>query len=79
MPKPLTKQERETVMTFNEGDDTGSVFTYKRSFQRTLEQEFGIKPIYDNGYGGKEYIVPKRWIRCPRAPRGSRGKVQQGG
>jgi len=72
MGKPLSRQEKETCITFNEGDDTASVFTYKRAFQRTLEQTFGVEPTVDNGYGGKEYILPKRWIRCPRAPRGWR-------
>lgn len=72
MGRTLTKQEKETCIVFDEGNDDASVFTYKKSFQRVLEKEFGVKPVEDNGYGGKEYIVPKRWIRCPRAPRGWR-------
>jgi len=66
---PLTNYERETIINFNEAEDKASIFTYNKSWQKHLEQRLGLKPIMDNGYGGKEYEIDKRRIRPPMAPR----------
>ncbi|MFC1916897.1 hypothetical protein ACFLX1_02065, partial [Chloroflexota bacterium] len=34
-----------------------------------LEGRLGLKPLMDNGFGGREYELPKSRIKPPRAPR----------
>ena len=34
-----------------------------------IEKKLGLKPVYDNGFGGREYEIPKNRIKLPRAPR----------
>ena len=65
----LTNEERETIITFDETPADAVVFTYNKKWQRRLEQKLGIKPIFNNGYGGREYHIPKKRIPMPRAPR----------
>lgn len=69
MARTLTGYERETIINFNEAEDTAHIFTYNRAWQRHLEGKLGLKPVMDNGYGGKEYEVSKKRIRPPMAPR----------
>ena len=64
----LSNFERETIITFNEGEPMAHIFTYNRAWQRHLEKRLGLKPVMDNGYGGKEYVIDKHRIRPPRAP-----------
>ncbi len=61
--------EQETLISFNKGEDKAVIFTYEKSWQKRLEQRLGLKPVMDNGHGGREYELPKRLIRPPRAPR----------
>jgi len=42
---------------------------YEKIWQRHLEKQLGLKPVKDNGYGGKTYELPKSRIKPPRAPR----------
>ena len=65
----LTNEERETIITFDETPADGIVFTYNRAWQRQIEQKLGIKPTSNNGFGGKEYQVPKKRIRMPQPKR----------
>ena len=69
MPRTLTNEERETIINFNEGEATADIFTYNKAWQKHLEGKLGLKPVKDNGYGGREYEVPKKMIKPPRAPR----------
>ena len=48
----LSGYERETIINFNEVEDVASIFTYNRAWQKHLETRLGLKPDYDNGYGG---------------------------
>jgi hypothetical protein len=32
-----------------------------------MEKKLGLKPVMDNGFGGKEYEIEKKRIRPPRA------------
>lgn len=57
--------EQETIINFNKGEDTASIFTYEVTWQQHIEKRFGIKPIKDNGFGGREYIIDKKRIRKP--------------
>jgi len=67
--KSLTRQEQETIINFNKEDAMASIFTYEIAWQKHLEKNLKLKPIMDNGFGGREYQVDKRRIRPPRAPR----------
>ena len=67
-PRSLTNEEKETIINFNEGEGTAYIFTYNKGWQKHLEQKLGLKPVMDNGFGGKEYEIDKKRIRPPRAP-----------
>jgi len=68
-PRKLTRYERETIINFNEDEEMANIFTYNRRWQEHLEKKLGLKPIMDNGSGGKEYEIDKRRIKPPRAQR----------
>jgi len=63
----LSPQERETILGFNEGEPTGWIFTYNKMWQKHLEGKLGLKPVKDNGEGGREYEIDKKRISMPRA------------
>lgn len=65
----LLAHEKETIISFGKEDDFASVFTYERSWQTHCEKVLGLKPMLENGYGGREYLLPKAWIRKPRKTR----------
>ena len=69
MARKLTNYEQETIINFNKEEKIAHIFTYEKTWQKQLEQRFGLKPTMDNGFGGKEYELPKKMIRPPRAPR----------
>jgi hypothetical protein len=61
----VSAEEQETIIVFNKGEPMASVFTYEKTWQQHLEKRFGLKPIMENGFGGKEYIIDKKRIRKP--------------
>jgi hypothetical protein len=65
----LSPYERETIINFNKGENIAHIFTYEKPWQKHLEHRLGLKPVMDNGYGGKEYLVPKAFIPMPREKR----------
>jgi hypothetical protein len=65
----LSKFEQETIVNFNQGEDTAHIFTYNKAWQRHLEKRLGLKPARVNSFGGKDYELPRRFIRAPLAPR----------
>ena len=65
----LTSEERETLISFDETPNDAVIFTYNKAWQAHLENRLGLKATMDNGYGGKEYRVPKKRIRMPLVPR----------
>ena len=69
MLRKLTSYEQETIINFNKAEDIAYIFTYEKTWQTHLEGRLGLKPLYDNGFGGREYELPKRMIKPPRAPR----------
>lgn len=68
MRRGLSNYEQETIINFNKDEAIAHIFTYEKTWQRHLEKRLGLKPTMDNGYGGKEYQIPKKRIRPPRAP-----------
>ncbi len=56
----------ETIINFNEAEREASIFTYSKVWQQHLEKKLGLKPVMDNGYGGKEYKLPRDRVRMPQ-------------
>ena len=69
MARKLTNYEQETIINFNKAEDVAYIFTYEKTWQKHLESKLGLKPLYDNGFGGRGYEVDKKRIKPPRAPR----------
>ena len=65
----LSAYEQETIINFNKEESIAYIFTYEKTWQKHLEQRLGLKPVMDNGYGGREYRLPKGLIPMPRAKR----------
>jgi len=65
----LSNLEQETIVNFNQGEDTAHIFTYSEVWQRHLERKLGLKPVSVNSFGGKNYELPKSFIGLPRGPR----------
>lgn len=63
----LTREEKETIINFNEGEPMVNVLTYNKRWQRRMK-EMGIEPIRIEGQA-KEYEFPKKWLRLPVKPR----------
>ena len=68
----LTPAERETIILYDEAEDTASVYTYdhklieklKRLHEKYPDQIYPENPVR---HGAFSYIVPKRCV-CIRAP-----------
>jgi len=69
MTRRLTSYEQETIINFNKAEDVANIFTYEKVWQKHIEGKLGLKPVMDNGFGGREYQLPKKMIKPPRAPR----------
>lgn len=69
MSRRLASYEQETIITFNKDEDVAHIFTYERTWQKHLEGKLGLKSVLDNGFGGREYQLPKSMIKRPRGPR----------
>jgi hypothetical protein len=68
MSRALTAYEQETIISFNKAENIAHIFTYEKTWQKHLERKLGLKPVMDNGFGGKDYEIEKKRIRPPRAP-----------
>ncbi|MFC1945120.1 hypothetical protein ACFLWF_00020 [Chloroflexota bacterium] len=64
----LSKFEQETVILFNQGDAYASIYTCSKPLINHLENNLGLKPTFMNSKG-REYGLPKLWLRNPRKPR----------
>ena len=67
----LSRAERETIINFNEGEDTAYIYTCNQRWMRQLEK-YGFKADREYAIKGrvyaKEFEVPKELIRIPRPP-----------
>ena len=68
MSRALSAYEQETIISFNKEENIAHIFTYEKTWQKHLEKRLGLKPVMDNGFGGKDYEIEKKRIRPPRAP-----------
>lgn len=64
----MTRLEQETIINFNEAEPTATIYTHNGALKRKLEALSDQRPaeakrgrIFSDG--GREYIVPKRWIK----------------
>jgi len=64
----LSKYEKETIINFNQGEDTASIYTCSKAWIRHCEKVLKLKPTTVYSYA-REYEFPKAWIRKPRKPR----------
>jgi len=69
MSDKLELWEQETIISFNREEKIAWIFTYEKTWQEHLEKKLGLKPLMDNGHGGKEYEIDKKRIKLPRAPK----------
>ena len=65
----LSRDEMETLISFDETPAEAVIFTHNKRWQEHLEKRLGLKPVMNNGVGGKEYHLPKSRIPLPRAPK----------
>lgn len=65
----LTRYEQETLLNFNEGEDTMNVYTHNRALRRRMEQLSQERPeectLYKVTRWGEavEFCCPKSWLR----------------
>ena len=70
----LSLYERETIINFNEGEPTASVYTHNRALRRRLDELARQRPedchVDRVGHGGAaaDYTIPKAWVKI-RPPR----------
>jgi hypothetical protein len=64
----LSRQERETIINFNEAEDVAYIYTCSKPWMRHMEKVLGLKPAKIHSYA-REYECPKVWIKKPRMPR----------
>ena len=69
----LTAYEKETIINYNEGEPTASVYTHNGALKRKLEKLAKERPAdvqlsrrYPEGV--VEYIIPKRWVKVNAGP-----------
>lgn len=70
----LSLFERETIINYNEGEPTASVYTHNRALRRTLDKLAQERPedcrVDKESHEGAaaDYIIPKAWVKI-RPPR----------
>ncbi len=83
----LTNYERETILNFNEGEATASVYTHSAALRRKLERLAKEHPedcrLHQVSHDGQaaEFYIPKGWIKIipprKRSPLTEEQKQQQ--
>ena len=63
----LTKYEQETIIIYNEGEDTASVYTYDKKLRKKLEKlsmKYPDKIVLERicPQGAVEFTVPRRCV-----------------
>lgn len=64
----MTRLEQETIINFNEAEPTATIYTHNGALTRKLEALADQRPAEAKrgrafSDGGREYIVPKRWVK----------------
>ena len=64
----LSRQEQETIINFNQAEDTAYIYTCSKAWIRHFEKVLKLEPTTVHSYA-REYECPKAWIKKPRKPR----------
>lgn len=71
----LTNVERETIINFNEGEQTASIYTHNAAWIKHLLELCRTHPeqvrqTAADGWGGLTVELPKKWLKVspPRKP-----------
>lgn len=70
----LTAYEKESIINWNQGEQTASVYTHDKALMKQLNQLAAQRPeqvqIERTSHGGQaaDYIIPKTWVKI-RPPR----------
>jgi len=87
----LSRLEQETIILFNEAEDTASVDTCNGALIRKLDKQIALQengtvvPVREDEYG-KVYLIPKSWVKVhpprslspeQRAELSARGKANR--
>ena len=59
----LSRLEQETIILFNEQEQTAEVFTYNGRMRRELSALAETRPDEVKREGNETYIIPKRWVK----------------
>lgn len=64
----ISRLEQETIINFNEAEPTATIYTHNGALTRKLEALADQRPTEAKrgrafSDGGREYIVPKRWVK----------------
>ena len=60
------RQERETIINFNETDGTATIWTASEVVYRRLIKRLGADYLLEDEERHAIFEVPKRWINLPR-------------
>ena len=68
----LTKAEQETIILFNEAEQTASVYTHNAALLHQLERlccshPAQVRQTERGRHSGATYLLPKKWVKL-RAP-----------
>jgi hypothetical protein len=61
------RSERETIINFNEEDETASIWTASETVYRRLMKRLGRQYLTENGERHAVFTFPKELISLPRA------------
>lgn len=64
----LSNTEKETIILFNEGEPTASVYTFNAALQRQLLEQHSLHPeqvtvTYQGSHGAVDFQIPKKWVK----------------
>ena len=64
----MSKYEKETIFFYTEAEPTAGIFTYNVALKRQLaalceSHPDQVRLTMDNGHGGQNYELPKKWIK----------------
>jgi hypothetical protein len=62
----LTKLEQETIILYNQEEDTCSCYTYDPKLMKQLDKlcaKSSDATLKNDTYGSRTYIFPKAWIK----------------
>ena len=68
MPMKLTNVERETVVTFNQAEQTANIYTHNPAWKDWLlelcqSHPEQVRQTAANDWGGLTFELPKKWLK----------------